>query len=146
MLVPPAAPAGLPGRPAAGRVRRLTVTIFRPTCRPTKFDDLTGRVLIPHAVNYLRRHPAAALDAGTRESLRRELVGWLAEHSRMVDTLEAEDLKQYKAEAAEVLAMVNRALGRLDSGQTENLTTREVGSEDTGYLESAGDAPRTLAS
>ena len=133
----------------AEKARRLTVTLFRPTCQPTKFEaDLSGRVLIPHAVNYLRRHPAGALDSCTREVLRRELVGWLAEHRRMVDTLQAQDLKEYKAEAAEVLAKVNRALGCLDDcGHSENLSGREAGpSGDNDNLASGGDAPRTLAS
>jgi hypothetical protein len=66
----------------------------------------------------------------------------------MVDTLQAQDLKQYQAEVAQVLAKVNRALGLLgDSGQTGNLGSGEVDqSGDSDYLESAGDAPRTLAS
>ena len=125
------------------------MNLFRPTCRPTAFEaDLSGQVLIPNAVNYLRRNPAGTLDAYTREMLRRELTGWLAEYDRMAETLEPEDLKRYHATVAEVLAKVEGALARLDgSGATEDPGSREASRpEDAERLESTGHAPRTLAS
>ena len=122
---------------------------FRPTCRPTAFDaDLSGQVLIPNAVNYLRRHPVGTIDAHTREILRRELAGWLAEYNRIVDVLPPEDLAQYRTAVAEVLAKVQGAMDRLDgNGQTESLNLREADlPEDTDHRTSAGGARRTLAS